>query len=375
MSPNLEITPRSTEQPAVTPAPEAAPIVLSPQESFGPSGVNPDTQQAIDALSRSTAQSLNLMQIPEVLKLASTLKETGVLTPEQQSDIDIATSAFQDNFQITQVLLYSFITGQAISQLQSMSELSPEVQEHARLALLQMLEKASDEDLEKLASQISAPGQDIPQTRAELLEYLKGGNLLERGLQNPDVALTLAKILNNSNVLPEEAQQLMSQSLNGAQESLEFIKATIVLILVKLAIEEGVRKKAPKREEPLVQDQSILHPGTNMEYLPTLRWQLEEALGKSGQEKDPWKEIEVKALQEQDKKRQEKAEEERKNQDTDRAERLKKLEAQVQQILRENPGLVGTLAAMALQQQDFLSELGRPTPRFVNAQFTNADRI
>jgi hypothetical protein len=189
------------------------------------------------------------------------------------------------------------------------------------------------------------------------------------------LALTLAQILNGSELLPTEAQQLMSQSLKGAQESLEFIKATIVLILVKLAIEEGLRKKTSKQAETPIETTRILHPGTNMEYLPTLQWQLDEALGKPDQEKDRWKEIEVQALQEQDKRRQEKIQEERENQDADRAERLKKLEAQVQQILRENPGLVGTVTALALQQQDFLSELGRPTPRFVNTQFINGDRI
>jgi hypothetical protein len=364
--PTLQNSPTAT-----TLAPAQEPQLSPALENLAAQLQNVDAERALTSLNQTVDSSLRVMGIRDIIDLKGALVSSGLLSPQQQEQASYFEQQIDSNLDLIKALLFSQLTGSAVAGLGQLSELSPEQQEHARLALNQMLERASLEELEDLASKLGMDPEALPSSQPELVAALQKSNLLEAALVNPDILESLGQILAQSQELPPEAQALLQQALEGVQKGMEGLKLIIAsgIIAAVIARELERRSKLPKpRTETESEQNKTPHPGTDTEHLPLLRRELEVF---SEPVYTDWKKIEKIELEAQDVRRREEiiARKEEEKMAEDR--RLHKLQAYVDQLLRENPGLVGTIAEVSLRQENFLSEIGRPTPKFVNDQFSS----
>lgn len=351
-------------------APSAAPAV--PLEGGIPlAQPEQDVQRFMEGLARSVRNQVSEHSANQLFAIAAGAQES--LNPKEQKALaQTMTSASQSIAEARDITL-SALTGSEISAARKLDDLSPEQQAAARENISKLLESATDEQLSKLVAQLHLPEQLEPRTREDAIQLLKSSDLLGKSFSNGEVALTVSEMLRDSGALPEVARQALDAAIKEARQALERLKDLVALIIVRELLAQAQEEKSSKRAS--TQDSGTLpiwFPETNMNYREVLEAFLDAAERQKDEAKNPWAEYGEKALLEQDRLLREKEESAERAETEHDENRRAALKTAIEQALKANPGFAASMAGVALQQLDFLSEIGRPTPIFLVTDYQTA---
>ncbi|MBX7143889.1 MAG: hypothetical protein K1X79_05510 [Oligoflexia bacterium] len=355
--PNLPV-PLSQEPAAGTPLEPGIPLAGTADQ---------DVQLAMSALARSVRGQVADYSTNQLFAIAAGATES--LDPKSQQAV--AGSMLEVSSAISEArdITLSALTGSEVTGAKSIQDLSPEQLRAASENVGNILQSASDEQLLKLVAQLNLGEQNEPRTREQAIELLKNSDILSKSFSNGEVALTLAEVLRDSGKLPEVARDALAKSITEARQALERLKDIVALIIMRELLAQADDKSSTRREEQDTKTLPIWFPETSMDYRQVLEAILENEKNKEREPKNPWEEYAKQALEEQDRRLRESAEDEEEAVTAHDEYRRAALKAAIEQTLKANPGFANSIAGISIQQLSFLSEIGRPTPIFIEAGY------
>ncbi|MBN8549271.1 MAG: hypothetical protein J0M12_08160 [Deltaproteobacteria bacterium] len=296
--------------------------------------------QARQALEQNVRAYVGNMSDAEVLQASRELLESGRLSPRLERELKLS---FEEVFAAQNELRENTLRVLASN---------PERFE-------KLLGNYSDQDLRDLYTRVYGEKSEIPQSRDEIQKALATREAMAKLVSDPFIAADIANLLLNSGSLSQDERALLQSAFTRINEAMAKMREALTESLVDLLLSDGV----PGRDNTLsdgLDPRSRTGQDTGYRTLEESRrnpdglLEIEDGSKRSQFEREA--EI-LHGVAEEIRRRDEKIEV-RKREEEDFDDRLKRA---IEELKRENSGLINSIHGIELEQLKFQDPLQHPS--------------
>ncbi|MBN8548247.1 MAG: hypothetical protein J0M12_02905 [Deltaproteobacteria bacterium] len=290
--------------------------------------------------------------------LAQQLLERTAKDPESGMTLRLIIQEKQRTTKPLRDILFTSLCEAPQVNVERFEELTPEHRRRAHRNLGTLLERASDTQLKGLCHKCGIHKEQSAQSRRQDIDSLLESGLLERSLEDSDVAIELSSVLAKSGELSPGMSSLLEELADTARRNDDTLRGEVARLLAKEvahAIEETARTRLKLAKLARAQNTIVIELDDSLSDMLAAHIEHPEDGESPLLHYDPFKLLAEELLKEDDALRVREKEEDREEEEI--VETRHALSREIQKLARANPELFNSLAALSLEQLEFLDPM------------------